>query len=197
MVLNLPFENFLYHPIINNNCNNVVPPVLPLYSYTPGDVLKEEHQYIAQFPSGIINWKEFNIRAIKQKYISAPRDWSLREDSCFEFSTYSMFTFHIFWGSLGRVSSGTQSQLQIRLDPDWLWDLSVYYWWKKGKFLLNLMYTIISWQNKLSWDIHRRGFIITTEKIIRSPNFLKPNCIYSVCFCCKTQDVISYCSQHA
>ena len=95
------------------------------------------------------------------------------------------------------VSSGTQSQLQIRLDPDWLWDLSVYYWWKKGKFLLNLMYTIISWQNKLSWDIHRRGFIITTEKIIRSPSFLKPNCIYSVCFCCKTQDVISYCSQHA
>ena len=54
-IFNLLFQIAIYHPIMNNNCNNVASIVLLLYSDTPGVVLKEEQPYIAQFPPDIIN----------------------------------------------------------------------------------------------------------------------------------------------
>ena len=51
-----------------------------------------------------------------------------KEYSCFDFLAHSLFTFDVFWGSLGLVSSGTQCQPQIILDPDYFLDhLSVSY----------------------------------------------------------------------
>ena len=52
---NLTFENVIYHPITNTNCNNVLPPELFLYCDSPGVVREEEQPYIVQFLPGIIN----------------------------------------------------------------------------------------------------------------------------------------------
>ena len=57
MVFNLPFENVIYQPITNNNCTNVAPPVLFLYTDTPGVVRKDEQRYIVQFPLVTISQK--------------------------------------------------------------------------------------------------------------------------------------------
>ena len=46
-VFNLSFQGFIHHPILSNNCINVFPAVLLLYSVTPGDVLEEEQPYFA------------------------------------------------------------------------------------------------------------------------------------------------------
>ena len=43
-VFSLPFQIFIYHPILSNNCNNAFPPVLLLSNITPGVALKEEQQ---------------------------------------------------------------------------------------------------------------------------------------------------------
>ena len=52
-----------------------------------------------------------------------------KEYSCFDFPAHLVFKFDVFWGSLGTsVSSETQVQPQIILDPDYLPDyLSVSY----------------------------------------------------------------------
>ena len=53
-----------------------------------------------------------------------------KEYSCFDhsdFAIYSMFTFDVYWGSLGTTIFGSQVQPQIVLDPDYLPDyLSVF-----------------------------------------------------------------------
>ena len=55
LVFNLLFQIPMYHSITSNNYTYVVPPVLLLYSDTPGVVLEEEKPYITQFPPVIIH----------------------------------------------------------------------------------------------------------------------------------------------
>ena len=71
-----------------------------------------------------------NIRIIKLRYISAPGSWPQRIQ-LFYFSTYSVFIFDEFWGSLGTSIFGnssstvnnTWSRLPSRLSFCffWLW----------------------------------------------------------------------------
>ena len=52
---NLSFQIAIYHPIANNNCQNVVPPVLLLYSDTRRVFFEEEQPCIARVPPVIMN----------------------------------------------------------------------------------------------------------------------------------------------
>ena len=61
----LLFQIVICHPIASNNSSNIVFPVLLLYRETPGVVLEEKQPYIAEFPPGIINLKQINIKTIK------------------------------------------------------------------------------------------------------------------------------------
>ena len=111
-VFNFLFQDVIYHPIWSSNCNNVFPPVLLLYSVSPGVILKEEQSCIAKFTPGIINSKQINIRTIEWRYISATRSWSQKEYNCFDFPAYPMF-----WCCVG-----TRVQPSIILDPDYFPD---------------------------------------------------------------------------
>ena len=46
--VNLPFQVVINHPIMSNNCKNVVPLVFLLNNDIPGVALKEEQPYITQ-----------------------------------------------------------------------------------------------------------------------------------------------------
>ena len=125
-IFNWTFKIVIYDPTTSNNCSNVVPVVLLLYSDTPGVTLNEEQPYIAQFPLGIINWKH---QSIKIKISVFQEDYQKEEYSCFDFLAYPMFTFDVFWGSLGisifgnssSAANNTWSRLQSRLSFCFLW----------------------------------------------------------------------------
>ena len=55
MVFKLPFQITIFHSITSNNCNNVVPRVLRLYSETHQVVFDEEQPCVAQFAQTRIN----------------------------------------------------------------------------------------------------------------------------------------------
>ena len=124
------FQIVVYLPVLSNNCNNIFlqceAPV-----YTPV-VLAEEQPYITKFRSGIINLEKINIRVIKLRCISAARIWSHINNTV----ALTILTFwhiqclHLMYAEAVwvLVSLGTQVQLQIILDPDYLPDdLSVSY----------------------------------------------------------------------
>ena len=52
-------------------------------------------------PSWMINENQVNIRTIEWRFISAPRSWLHKKYSCFDFLAHSVFTFDVFWSSLG------------------------------------------------------------------------------------------------
>ena len=52
--VNLPFQVVINHPIMSNNCKNVVPLVFLLNNDIPGVALKEEQPYITQLNRLII-----------------------------------------------------------------------------------------------------------------------------------------------
>ena len=55
-------------------------------------------------------------------------DFHKKEYSCFDFPAHLIFTFDVFWVSLGTIFLETQVRSQIILDPDYLPDyLSVSY----------------------------------------------------------------------
>ena len=58
------------------------------------------------------------------KYISTTRRWSHKKYSSFDFSAHSVFTFDVFWSSLGTSifgnSSSAANNAQSRLIPDYL-----------------------------------------------------------------------------
>ena len=66
---------------------------------------------------------------MKLRSTSAPRSWSHKKYSCFEFPAHSMFTFDVFWGSLGTSTFGnsssatnnTRSRLPFSLFYPFLW----------------------------------------------------------------------------
>ena len=62
-------------------------------------------------------------------------DYQKEEYSCFDFLAYPMFTFDVFWGSLGiSIFGKTQVRPQIILDPDYSPDyLSVSYDYELGQ----------------------------------------------------------------
>ena len=92
------------------------------YSDTPGVVLAEEQPCITQI----------NIWIIRLRCISAPKSWSHVKNTL----VLTILTFrhihrlHLMYAGVAwaLVSSGTQVQLQVILDPDYLPD---YNHWKK------------------------------------------------------------------
>ena len=74
-----------------------------------------------------INEKQINITIIKWRYISAPRSWSHKEYSCFDFPVHSVFTFVEFWGGLGTTifrnssSAGNNTRCRLSFHSLWLW----------------------------------------------------------------------------
>ena len=103
------------------------PSVKLQHSDTSGvEILAEEQPCITQFMPGIINQKQINIRIIKLRCISAPRSWphvnnpvvltilTLQHIQCLH-----LMYVEVAWVL---VSSGTQVQLQIIPDPDYLLD---------------------------------------------------------------------------
>ena len=83
---------------------------------------------------------------IKSRYIGAPRNWSYKEYSCFDFPAHSIFKFDMFWGSLGTSIFKTQVHPQIILDPDYFPGcLSVSYDYGKIEMLT---YFVIFWEKQ-------------------------------------------------
>ena len=104
------------------------------YSDTLGIVLAEEQPYILQFTPGIINEKQINIRIVKLRCInSAPISWSHIKNTTVVLTILTfkhILCLHLMYAEIAwvPVSSGTQVQLQVILDPDYLPDyLSVSY----------------------------------------------------------------------
>ena len=95
------------------------------YSDTPF-VLAEEQPYITWLTPGIINLKQINIRVIKLRCISPVRTWSHINNTV----VLTILTFrhiqclHLMYADIAwvLVSSGTQVQPQIILDPNYLPD---------------------------------------------------------------------------
>ena len=57
----------------------------------------------------IINSRQIDFRIIKWRYISAPRSWSHKDYSCFDFPGHLMFTFDEFGDSLRTSIFGNSS----------------------------------------------------------------------------------------
>ena len=94
--------------------------ILEIYSDTPGAVLAEEQLYITQFTPGV---KQTNIRIIKLRCISAPRSWSNIKNTLVStiLTSRHIQCLHMMYAEVAwvLVSSRTQVQLQIILNPDY------------------------------------------------------------------------------
>ena len=105
-MFNLHFPLVIYHRFSSSDKF--------LSSYTPGLVLAEEQSYITQFTSG------------------APRSWSHKEYSCFDFPVHSIFTFDVLSGSLGTIIFGNSSSVASNTRSRLLFGLSLRFlslWW--------------------------------------------------------------------
>ena len=89
-------------------------------------ILAQEQPYITEFTPTIINLKQIDISVIKLRCISAARSWSHVNNTV----VLTILTFrhiqclHLMYAEVDwvLVSPGTQVQLQIILDPNYLSD---------------------------------------------------------------------------
>ena len=119
-ILNLPFYLVIYHSVLSNNFNNIIPPVFSSCIEILLELISKKSNHIfPKFTPSIINWKQINMKTMKRRYISATRCWSRKEYSCFDFPAHSIFTFTLFcdrlgtniFGSLSWVVSNTRPRL--------------------------------------------------------------------------------------
>ena len=117
-ILNLSFYLVIYHSVLSNNFNKIIPPVFSSCIEIVLELISKRSNHIfPKFTPSIINWKQINMKTMKQRYTCAARCWSLREYSYFDFLAHSIFTFTVFCDGLGTNIFGNLSWVVSNTRP--------------------------------------------------------------------------------
>ena len=116
----------IYHPVLSNKYNNDFSAVLSSCILTLLELFSKRSNHKLHSVHKVWPVKNINTRTTKWRYISALRD---KEYSCFDFLAHSMFSFDVFWDSLGTsifgnsssVTNNSRSRLPTRLSFRFLW----------------------------------------------------------------------------